>query len=138
MGEGMMKFWIEEKGLSRAYFIDSAGTSAFHVGEKADKRMREVAYTHGVNLTSRARQFLKEDLDKFDYIIAMDENNYRNIVSLNSSLESKVLMLREFDEEAFGDLNVPDPYYGGLEGFEEVFQIVMRSCKKLAEKIESM
>ena len=136
MGEGSFKYWIEEKGLSGSYFVDSAGTAAYHVGEKADQRMRDVAYSHGIKLTSRARQFVKEDLDEFDYIIAMDESNYQNIIALNPTLESKVIKLREFDKEAFGDLNVPDPYYGGLQGFEEVYQIVTRSCKELLKKIE--
>ena len=136
MGEGAMKYWVEEKRASGSYFIDSAGTSAFHVGEKADHRMRDVAFSHGIKLTSRARQFVKEDLEEFDYIIAMDESNYRNIVNLDPSNEFKVFKLREFDNEAFGDLNVPDPYYGGIEGFDQVYHMVMRSCERLLEKIK--
>ena len=136
MGEGVMKYLIEKKGLSNSYFIDSAGTSAFHVGEKADHRMRNVAYFHEIKLVSRSRQFIKEDLEEFDYVVAMDDSNYQNIVNLNPTFESKVFKLREFDEEAYGDLNVPDPYYGGIDGFEEVYQIIMRSCVELLKKIE--
>ena len=136
MGEGAMKYLIEKSCLSRHYFIDSAGTSAFHEGNKADHRMRNVANSHDINLTSKARQFSKEDLNHFDFVIAMDESNYQNIAKLNPKLASKIFMLREFDDEAYGDINVPDPYYGGLDGFEDVYQIVMRSCKNLLKKIE--
>ena len=136
MGEGVMKYLIEKKGLSSSYYIDSAGTSAFHVGEKADHRMRDVAYSHEIKLVSRSRQFVKEDLEEFDYVVAMDDSNYQNIVNLNPTNESKIFKLREFDEEAYGDLNVPDPYYGGIDGFEEVYQIIMRSCVELLKKIE--
>lgn len=134
MGEGAMKSLVADDDFFD-FNIDSAGTSAFHVGEPADLRMQDVAYSHGIRLTSRARQLVKQDLEDFDYVMAMDEANYKDIVSLNPKYESKVFKLREFDDQSLGNLNVPDPYYGGIEGFEEVYQIVMRSCEKLLDKI---
>lgn len=136
MGEGAFIDLIEKHNCKDEFIVDSAGTSAFHVGEKADSRMRDVANSNGVKLMSRARQFVTKDLEFFDYIIAMDRSNYRDILSLDSKYEEKIFLLREYDEYAMGDLDVPDPYYGGLEGFENVYQIVTRSCEQLLKSVK--
>lgn len=135
LAEGVFKNMVEESGLANYFEIDSCGTSAYHVGELADSRMRDVAYSHGVLLTSKARQFIKNDLKDFDYIIPMDRANYNSIKS--DEYESKVFLLREFDVSSTNDKNVPDPYYGGIDGFENVYQIVNRSCAVLLNKIKN-
>lgn len=137
--EGVFQYLVNQAGLQAYFEIDSAGTSAYHVGERADARSREVAERHGVLLLSRSRKFERFDLDYFDLIIAMDKQNERDIKSLmfrNEHLE-KIMLLREFDELANGDLNVPDPYYGGSDGFEQVFQMVKRSCTALLNQLKS-
>lgn len=135
LAEGVFKKIVEEHGLATSFKIDSCGTSAYHVGESADSRMMDVAYSHEVLLTSRARQFQQSDLVNFDYIIPMDQANYDSIIM--NEFKSKVFLLREFDVSSNNTKDVPDPYYGGIDGFENVYQIVYRSCKELFKKIKN-
>jgi protein-tyrosine phosphatase len=111
--------------------IDSAGTAGYHTGEAPDRRTIANARKNGVDLSSlRARQFKSADLDHFDRIYVMDRNNLRNVLTLAGSepQRQKVrLLMHETGEE------VPDPYYGGEEEFEQVFQLVYRECERLAE-----
>ena len=139
LAENMFRHLAEEAGLSGKYQLESAGTSAYHVGQAPDKRMRQAAAEHGFHYTGRARQFWREDLDKYDLILVMDQNNRRILESMvqNNPQKNKIHMLREFDAQGSGDLDVPDPYYGGVEGFEATFQIVTRSCEGLLEALES-
>lgn len=139
LAENMFRFLVEERGLAEKYHLDSAGTSAYHTGESPDRRMRQVAAEHGFEYSGRARQFRREDLDEFDLILVMDGNNRRILQGMarDSSQASKIKMMREFDPEGGPDRDVPDPYYGGLEGFEVTFQIVKRSCEGLLEALES-
>lgn len=116
---------------------DSAGTAAYHVGENPDHRSIEVARKHGVPISHKARKFVAEDFDRFDYVLAMDENNYNDMKALATGSTDHLYLLREFDAEANGNLDVPDPYYGGPEGFEEVFQMVSRSVDGLLNHMES-
>lgn len=127
--EGVFKKIVEENNLSDKFFIDSAGTSTYHVGERADSRMRKHASRRFYNLTSRSRQFVYNDLIEFDYIIAMDESNYNDILRLDkdNKFRNKVKMMTDFsDNYQYSD--VPDPYYGGAEGFEVVLDILEDSC----------
>lgn len=134
--EGVFQHLIEERKLEEYFEIDSAGTSAYHVGESANVHSQRTANEHGVTLHSKARQLDTSDLDYFDLLIAMDRENYTNIKSMASSRhEEKLAMLRDFDPEP-GDGEVPDPYYGGREGFENVFRIAKRSCEQLIEELE--
>lgn len=136
MAEGIFLDLIEKKEISNDFFVDSAGTGAYHVGELPDNRMREIAYSHGILLTSKARQFIKEDFNEFDYILAMDESNFKNIIKLQpKNPNAEVILMRNFDEKAIIDKNVPDPYYGGIDGFEEVYQILLRSNQKFLSSI---
>lgn len=116
---------------------DSAGTAAYHVGENPDHRSIEVARKHGVPISHKARKFVAEDFDRFDYVLAMDQNNFDDMKALASGSTDHLFLLREFDPEAQGNLDVPDPYYGGAEGFENVFQMVSRSVDELIKYIES-
>ena len=130
MAEGAMKDIIEKKDKKNNFFIDSAGTSAYHIGEFADERMRETALFHEIRLTSKARQVVVDDFYEYDYIIAMDQANLKDLKKIAPQEgTAQLVLMRDYDLEAtFKD--VPDPYYGGLDGFEEVFQIVYRSCKQ--------
>ena len=137
-GEGVFKNLIEQNGLDEHFFIDSAGTTAYHVGEAADSRMRKHAARRGIKLTSRSRQFKRDDFEKFDYIIAMDRNNYHDIISLDRDNEygERVFMMTDFSSQYKGG-DVPDPYYGGSDGFEIVLDIVEDSCRGLLEELRS-
>jgi len=128
---------VREAGLEERIHVDSAGTAAYHVGEPADPRAQETARRRGVRLASRGRQFLAEDFERFDYVLAMDRENHADLASLAASegqLE-KLHHLREFDpdrgERRGAALDVPDPYYGGEDGFERVFEICDASCRGL-------
>ena len=136
LAEGVFRHLVEEEGLADRFDVDSAGTGAWHVGEPPDGRASMVAQSHGISLDSRARQVEAEDLDRFHHILAMDRSNLqelRRMVDL-SGADVAVHLLREYDPEPDGD-EVPDPYYGGADGFEHVYKMVLRSCEALLEDI---
>jgi protein-tyrosine phosphatase len=137
--EGIMLSLVEDVGLSHFIKVDSSGTSAFHVGEPADKRSRTTAEFHSVDLPSRARQFVSSDFEDFDYIVAMDTSNKSNIEHLvrNETDIQKVFLLCDFDSESSSRASVPDPYYGGPDGFEHVFQLCRRGCLGLLAHIRA-
>ena len=139
LAENMFQHLVNEQGLSGKYQLDSSGTSAYHSGEAPDMRMRQVAAKHGFEYTGQAKQFRREDLNINDLIIVMDQNNHRIIRSMaqDEAQSKKIHMMREFDPQGSGELDVPDPYYGGTEGFEVTYQIVKRSCEGLLEVLES-
>ena len=118
--------------------VDSAGTSAFHVGEEADARSRKAGEARGYHFVSRARQFTAQDLKRFDYVVAMDTQNLRNIREMCTGQEEidKTFLLRDFDPHAPANSSVPDPYYGGSRGFEEVLDICLRGCTGLLHTIQ--
>lgn len=135
--EGVFQHLVEEKNLERFFYIDSAGTSAHHLGESANAKSQQTANQYGIRLYSSARRFEYSDLEDFDLILAMDRENLRNIRSLDrhDQYSSKIRLLRDFDPEP-EDGQVPDPYYGGIQGFENVFQIVKRSCESLLDQLK--
>ena len=139
LAENMFAHLVEQAGLSEKYETDSAGTAAYHVGESPDTRMRRVAAGHGLVYDGKGRQFEPHDFDAFDLIIAMDDSNYDNILDLarDSEDETKVHMMRAFDPEGSPNDAVPDPYYGGIDGFEHVYQIVKRASKGLLDALEA-
>jgi len=123
--EAVFKALVDKNGDSNNFEIDSAGTSAWHVGEKADARMRRHAKNRGINITSISRKFEVEDFDHFDYIIAMDQENLDNLKQLakNQSDLDKIQMMTNFSKK-FNYGYVPDPYYGGDDGFDLVLDIL--------------
>lgn len=135
--EGVFQHLVNERGLGSYFYIDSAGTSAYHIGETANSRSQKTANDHGIRLRSRARRFEADDLKEFDLVVAMDRQNLKDIEELDSksSFETKIVRMRDYDPEP-GDGNVPDPYYGGIDGFENVFKIVKRSCEALLDELE--
>jgi protein-tyrosine phosphatase len=136
--EGVFRHLVEEAGLSDAIAIDSAGTAAYHAGESPDRRSSRTARDRGITLDGHARQFRREDFARFDHVIAMDRSNFRDLLSLapDEDARAKVELLRQYDPRRGGtlddrDADVPDPYYGGDRGFEDVLDICTRSCAAL-------
>ena len=139
LAENIFRYLVSDAGLDDRYQLDSAGTGVWHVGEPPDRRMRRVAASHGYKYAGIARQITRADFDEFDWIIAMDSDNKTKLINLADTPEkaAKVRLLREFDPQGGPNAAVPDPYYGGIDDFEEVFQIVERSCRGLLEALEA-
>ena len=135
--EAVMRDLVRKAGLEDSIAVDSAGTGPWHVGEDRDRRSQAVAARRGVELSGVARQFQRADFQRFDYVLALDGNNYADLVRLapNQEARSKVRRLREFDPAAPADSDVPDPYYGGSAGFSNVFDICLAACRGLLEHI---
>ncbi|NNE71111.1 MAG: low molecular weight phosphotyrosine protein phosphatase [Rhodothermales bacterium] len=132
LAEGVFRDQVERAGLEDRFEIDSAGTGNWHVGQPADKRMQATASRHGVMLTSRGRQFGHADFKDFDHILVMDRSNLHDVLFLDRTEQftDRVKLFREFDPEP-DDYQVPDPYYGGDDGFETVYAIVERTSEAL-------
>ncbi len=123
---------VDDAGLTAAIAIDSAGTAAYHVGELPDERSRAAARRRGIELTHRARQFTLADLDRFDLVVAMDLANLRRLKELARDRPAPPLvLLRSFDPTAEPGAEVPDPWSGGEDGFEEVLDQCERACAGL-------
>jgi protein-tyrosine phosphatase len=135
--EGVFQHMVNERSLQPYFEVDSSGTSAYHIGESANVHSQRTANDHGITLHSKARRFEASDIHYFDLIIAMDRSNLANIKKLDAGNKGKdrIMLLREFDPEPENN-EVPDPYSGGREGFENVFQIAKRSCKQLLDELE--
>jgi len=136
--EGVAKSILKKKGLSETVEIDSAGTIDYHTGEPADPRMIAHAAIRGYNLNSLARQFDPEkDFEHFDYIVTMDEENYKDIISLDEKdkFRKKVFKMTTFGTDKSVN-EVPDPYYSGNKGFEIVLDILEDSVNGLINTIE--
>ena len=136
--EGIMYGFIKSEGLENQIEVDSAGTMGYHTGEKADPRMRKHASQRGYDLTSLARRFNPEkDFRNFDYIVTMDNQNYEDVISMDRTNQyaSKVLKMAQFCK-VHKVVEVPDPYYSGSEGFENVLDILEDGCKNLLTKIK--
>ena len=129
---------LEKKGLTDAFNVDSAGTGSWHIGKKADSRMRIAAERREINILSRARQITKKDFDKFNYIIAMDNSNFKNIQDLKNRTASaglaSIKKIQDF-RSVFNEQEVPDPYFGRDEGFDYVLDFLEDSVKVFLESI---
>jgi protein-tyrosine phosphatase len=134
LAEGVFLHLVREAGLTDRFEVDSAGTGDWHVGERPDGRAQAVARRHGVELPSRARQVRAEDLEAFDHVLAMDRDNLHDLRRLaGRGATADIRLLRAHDPlaTADGDGDVPDPYYGGPDGFDLVYEMVHRSCRAL-------
>ncbi len=137
-----MRHVLVQAGLQSQVEVDSAGTGAWHVGERPDPRARAAAKRRGIELRSIARQVTREDLDSFDLVLAADTSNQRDLLHLagqNPARRAKIRLLREFDPVSVrtGELDVPDPYYGGPDGFDRVLDIVAGACRGLLAEIQA-
>jgi protein-tyrosine phosphatase len=130
----IMQKYVDEAGLSDKFVIDSAGIGAWHVGQLPDKRMREHGARRGYRIDHIARQFdATKDFDRFDYIIVMDEDNYRNITrqARNDDDRKKVIRMANYFIKYKGRTSVPDPYYGDGEDFELALDLIEDGCRGL-------
>lgn len=124
-----MKHLIRQHQLEEQVICDSAGTSSYHIGSPPDRRMRSAAQRHGIELKGEARQFIPADFDRFDLILVMDRENYSDVMALTRTPADaeKVKLMCEFCQH-HADTEVPDPYYGGTDGFDYVIRLLLDAC----------
>jgi protein-tyrosine phosphatase len=135
--EAVMRHLVEREGLADRVVVDSAGLGDWHVGGPRDSRSLKVGRRRGITLDGVARQFSAEDFARFDYVLAMDQQNRKGLLALapDDEARAKVHLLRSFDAAAPPGAEVPDPYYGGPRGFDEVFDICDAACRGLLEHL---
>ncbi len=131
--EAVMRALVRGERLAHAVGIDSAGTGDWHVGEPRDPRSSAVGLRRGAPLVGVARQFQRADFARFDHVLAMDRANRADLLLLapDELARAKIQLLRAFDAQSAADADVPDPYYGGADGFERVFDICAAACQGL-------
>lgn len=135
--EAMLQMLVDREGISDKIMVDSAGTYGGHAGERSDARMRRAAAARGIEMTHRARQVKEIDFDRFDRIIAMDDNNYEALFRLapNRDAQNKIFRFREYLRHHKDWSYIPDPYYEGHEGFELVLDLLEDGCATLVEEL---
>jgi protein-tyrosine phosphatase len=129
-GEGVLQQLLREQNLSEQVEVDSAGTLGYHAGSPADPRMREAASRRRITLASRARQVCFDDLVRFDLVVAMDRDNLAELRRLHPQPKAQVVLFSEFLDGSW-PVDVPDPYYGGEEGFDYVLDMLQAGCPRL-------
>ena len=132
-----MRQLLEEEQLAAQIEIDSAGTGDWHVGEPPDRRARAAGKRRGIDIRGRARRVVAKDFEYFDYVIAMDRSNERDLLRLapGAAADAKVVLFRSYDPDSPRDADVPDPYYGEGDGFERVLDICEAACGGLLRHI---
>ena len=137
LAEAVFKDLLERRGLDRRYEVDSAGTHGWHEGEPADPRTIKVGARHGLRVDSVARGLSAADFERFDVLVAMDRGHLREMrARCPKALHGKLVLMPDYDPER-ARRDVPDPYYGGENGFEEVYRILDRCCRGLLDAFES-
>ena len=141
IAQGVFENVLRREGVEGEVSVDSAGTGRWHVGAPPDERATDAARKRSIVLEGAARKFSPDDFADFDLILAMDEENRRDLLALapDDEARAKVRMLREFDPASSdsGDLDVPDPYYGGDEGFEHVLDLVEAATRGLVAELRA-
>jgi len=136
--EAIFQNLIKDKGIGKNFIVDSAGTGSWHIGKKADSRMRFAAKQRNINITSNARQISEDDFCKFKYILVMDNSNFNNVIDLKNRVKgsdfAKILKIQDFSS-IFDEKEVPDPYFGGDAGFDHVLDILEDSVSCFLEHI---
>ena len=136
--EAIFQNLINDKGIFNQFIVDSAGTGSWHVGKKADSRMRFAAKQRNINITSHARQIREDDFRKFKYILVMDNSNFNNVINFKNRVKgsdfAKILKMQDFSS-VFAETEVPDPYFGGDAGFEHVLDILEDSVSCFLDNI---
>lgn len=130
---------LESKLPSDKFYVDSAGTANYHVGDSPDHRSIAVAKSNGIDISNqRGRQFKVSDFDTFDYIYTMDDSNYQNVIALarNTDDVAKVKCILEVDE-TIQNIHVPDPYYGDISDFQNVFKLLDKACNTLSNTLQN-
>jgi len=128
--EGVMRHLLRERGLDDEIEVESAGTGAWHVGEPPDARSAAAARRRGIELSGAAQQAVVEDFDRFDLLVAMDRSNLRDLLALAPDEEARAKVRLLLD-----DADVPDPYYGGERGFDDVLDLVHDACERLLDEV---
>lgn len=137
MAETVFRKQVNEAGLEQRIEIASAGTSNWHIGEKADSRMRKHAQLRGYSITGLGQTVTKEDFAYYDLIVAMDNSNVRNLKRICPTAQAhKIVKMTDYARE-HSQTEVPDPYYGGAAGFELVIDLLEDACEGLLEKVKS-
>ena len=137
--EGVFRKLVDEAGLGKDIFVDSAGTHAYHIGEAPDVRAVETSKQHGVDIAGlQARMLNEDDFNRFDFIVAMDADNMRHIQRRNPGGNNAVICRLLEDAADVQENNVPDPYYGGSSGFERVYDLVEEGCQELLESVQRL
>lgn len=137
LAEGIFTHLVEQRGLSDRFHIDSCGTGGWHVGNPPDPRSVLVASKYGLDISHlRARQFdAASDPHEYDWLIVMDRSNHADLIDMGSP-EHKVRLMRSYDLSVRdGERDVPDPYYGGDDGFDKVYEMLMRACEGMLDSI---
>jgi protein-tyrosine phosphatase len=139
MAEAVLRHQAAEAGLGRTLAVDSAGTGGWHVGDPADRRARTVLQDHGYALDHAAKQFSPSMFADRDLVVALDSENLRDLRRLapDKATNQSIRLLREFDLDA-DSLDVPDPYYGGREGFTEVLRTIETACSGLLDHVRGL
>jgi protein-tyrosine phosphatase len=136
LAEGILKSKLD----AQKYLVDSAGTGSWHIGARPDQRSIEIAKKNNIDISlQRGRQFQVSDFDIFDHIYVMDNSNYKDVLNLapNDQVKNKVdLILNEMFQNE--NVDVPDPYYGGINGFEQVYQMLDQVCEVIKNKLEKL
>ena len=136
--EGIFKKKIKDRELESLFVVDSAGTGGWHVGNLADRRMREAALSRGIEITSKSRQIDQNDLYEFDHILVMDKDNLNAVKSLIKDntypINSKIKLILSYSKKSQLD-EVPDPYYGGQNGFENVLDLLDDAIDELIDSL---
>jgi protein-tyrosine phosphatase len=139
--EGVMRGLLRAAGLERVVAIDSAGTGGWHAGDPPDSRAVAAARSRDIVVEGAARQVTDEDFERYDLLLVMDRENQRDLLARapDAQARAKVRLLREFDPAAVaaGDLDVPDPYYGGPHGFDRVLDLVEAACRGLLDEVRA-
>jgi protein-tyrosine phosphatase len=138
--EGVMRSLLREQGLEDAVEVDSAGTGDWHLGAAPDARATAAARARGITLEGAARAVAPRDFEDYDLILAADRRNLRDLQAVAPrSARARMHLLREFDPASEGapDLDVPDPYYGGDDGFEHVLDLVEAACRGLLDRLRA-
>jgi len=132
-----MRHLVREAGLEQQILIDSAGTAGYHTGEAPDRRARAAGARRGITIDGAARQFKRGDFQRFDYVLAMDSANLDDLAELASdgAARQRLHLLRSFDPKTPNGADVPDPYYGGDDGFDDVLDLCLAACRPLLERI---
>jgi len=139
LAQGIFEQMVDESGLGLQFLVDSAGTDSYHVGQEVDPRMQATAVKNGYSFSHASRAVRPQDLEQFDVLFAMDHSHFRRLRAMarNDEQRNKIRMFREFDPEGDEHQEVPDPYYGGPEGFEHVFRIVYRTSQSIIEAFQN-
>jgi len=132
--EGIFRKFVSEAGRDAEFSIDSAGTIGYHSGQRADRRMRAAAAGRGYGLESLARRITPDDFDHFDWIVIMDEDNFRDVSDMDPGSRARVVRMCDYCE-VHDVSEVPDPYYGGEQGFQTVIDILEDACGNFLRKI---